>query len=829
MKRISSIATLLCLLASVVMGQDAKSASPSLLKASFSKLPIYFIENRGVYPDEVKFYIQGADKTLFFTKGGITFRLKGKDRAWAVQLEFVGANPEVVPQGRDRQEAVFSYFKGPEEDWKAGLKTFAKVVYEELWPGIDLVYRGTVNRLKYEFVVRPGADTGKIKLRYHGATSVMLTEEGALRVETPASSFQDVPPVAWQEVEGVRVPVKVAYAQPRGRSEFGFTVGSYDSTKSLVIDPAVIVYCGYIGGSEEDKGYGIAVDAAGNAYVTGVTESLETTFPVAVGPDMTFNKGLQDAFVAKVNRTGTALVYCGYIGGDLYDWGRDIAVDRRGNAYVTGVAQSHQNTFPVKVGPNLTHNVSYHGYDVFVAKVNAQGTGLDYCGFIGGDNEDYGYGIALDTAGNAYVAGGTRSNRGFPVKVGPDLTHNGHFDAFVAKVNAQGTGLDYCGYIGGASYEYGYDIAVDSAGNAYVTGTTDSPQASFPVKVGPDTTFNGGRYEAFVAKVNAKGTALSYCGYIGGTGWDYGGSIAVDVAGNAYVMGETNSNEQSFPVKVGPDLTHNGGPYDAFVAKVNAQGSALVYCGYIGGVYNEFDGGIAVDATGNAYVAGITKSSENTFPVKEGPDLTYNYYGEDAFVAKVNPEGTMLLYCGYIGGSGKVEGMDIDVDAAGNAYVTGTTKADEKTFPVKSGPDLTYNGDIDAFVAKVVVTLLIKGSGTPRPGGTVSFDLIATCDGAHPYQVGSSLGTGPISIGNQSIGLSLDHMLVISLMGFCPGVFSNYCGVMNSKGQANAAIHIPNDPVLIGLRIHTAFVTLAPAAPSGIRSISNTFSFSITK
>jgi len=182
--------------ASIVSGQHA---DPSLLKASFSKLPIYFVENRGVYPDEIAYYVQGADKTLFFTKEGITFRLKGKDKGWVVKLEFVGANPDVLPRGEDKQQAVFSYFKGPEKDWKTGLKTYAKVVYEDLWPGIDLVYKGNVNELKYEFAVAPGADPGQIRLRYRGVEKLEHTARGSLCVKTPEGSFEDSPPVAWQE------------------------------------------------------------------------------------------------------------------------------------------------------------------------------------------------------------------------------------------------------------------------------------------------------------------------------------------------------------------------------------------------------------------------------------------------------------------------------------------------------------------------------------------------------------------------------------------------------------------------------------------------------
>ncbi|MBN2491955.1 MAG: hypothetical protein JXQ29_14000, partial [Planctomycetes bacterium] len=170
------------------------SRNPALLEATFGKLPLYFIENRGVFPADVAYYLQGSDKTLFFTKDGITFRLRGGDRDWVVKLEFLGANPDAMPRGADRQQAVFSYFKGPEKDWKTGLKTFSKVIYRDLWPGIDLVYQAGLGALKYEFQVAPGADPAQIQLRYRGASSVTTSETGALRVATPAGSFEDAPP-----------------------------------------------------------------------------------------------------------------------------------------------------------------------------------------------------------------------------------------------------------------------------------------------------------------------------------------------------------------------------------------------------------------------------------------------------------------------------------------------------------------------------------------------------------------------------------------------------------------------------------------------------------
>jgi hypothetical protein len=679
----------------------------------FGKMPLYFIENQGQLPKDVDFYVQGSDKTLYFTPQGVTFALAGKKaegeetQRWSIKLEFVGANADVRPRGGGRQQAVISYFKGKPEDWKSGVATYSRVVYPDLWDGIDLVYSGSVNKLKYEFVVKPDADPKQIRLAYRGASDVSVKETGELIVETPLGGFADGVPYAYQEMDGRRAAVSMTYTLEQGSSkgifEYGFDIGPYDTSRPLVLDPAVLIYCGYIGGADADSSYGIAVDAAGCAYVTGFTWSW-LGFPVAVGPAL-YHLGNRDAFVAKVNTDGSALLYCGYIGGTSRDYGLGIAVDAAGCAYVMGYTWSSVG-FPVAVGPDLTHNGG--NGDTFVAKVNAAGTGLDYCGYIGGTGDDEGSGIAVDASGCAYMTGLTYSTEAsFPVAVGPDITFNGgSIDGFVAKVNAAGTGLDYCGYIGGADYDQGRGIAVDTSGNAYVTGYTYSTEAeSFPVVVGPDLTGNGGSYDAFVAKVNAAGTGLDYCGYIGGTSSERGWGIAVDAAGCAYVTGDTNSSEASFPVVVGPDLSYNVGTWDAFVAKVKAVptdgAGPLIYCGYIGGTDSERAEGIAVDLAGCAYVTGYTNSSEVSFPVVVGPDLTYNG-GNDGFVAKVNAAGAGLDYCGYIGGTSNEGGSGIAVDAAGSAYVTGTTLSTQASFPVIVGPDLTHNGGAtDAFVAKI--------------------------------------------------------------------------------------------------------------------------------
>jgi hypothetical protein len=280
-----------------------------------------------------------------------------------LKLDFVRANL-VTPQGQDRTPAIISYFKGPQEQWKTGLPTYTSIVYSNLWPGIDLVYSGTSGQLKYTFLVKSGADPKQIKLAYQGATGVNLTEREQLHVTTPLGGFTDDTPYAYQEVNGQRVEVAAAYELEADTVTeahvYGFRVGKYDTSKELILDPAVLVYAGYIGGGVGGGGSDIAVDNTGNAYITGSIEpSAAPFFPVTVGPDLTYgntDEEGKDAFVAKVTADGTELIYAGYIGGAGSDLGFGIAVDNVGNAYVTGHTTSTEATFPVSGGPDLTFN-----------------------------------------------------------------------------------------------------------------------------------------------------------------------------------------------------------------------------------------------------------------------------------------------------------------------------------------------------------------------------------------------------------------------------------------------------------------------------------------
>jgi hypothetical protein len=722
--QVARVWTVLAVAAGLAMaapgGRAADDGARVAAVEALGRLPLLFVPEE-VGPDGAAAYaVRGQDASLWLTGRGLTYRLHPAGESaeeapgsWVVALDLVDAAPR-APVGGEPLATRVSYFKGPKASWRTGLPSYSSVVYREPWPGVDLVVSGTAGELESTFVVRPGADPGAIRLAYRGASGVSLKGDGGLTVETPLGPIDELAPVAWQEVDGRRVPVAAAFELEEGCEPgvqaYRFRLGEYDPTRELVVDPVTLVYCGYIGGSDLEVVADAAVDASGSLYVVGITFSDEATFPVKVGPDLSFN-GIEDAFVAKVLPDGSGLEYLGYIGGSGNDEGIGVAVDDSGNVYVAGGTYSSEASFPVTVGPDLTYNGDR---DAFVAKVNAAGTALEYCGYIGGSGEESGV-VAIDAAGRAYVVGPTTSTEAsFPVAVGPDLSYNGGtYDVFVARVNAAGTALDYCGYVGGSGEEISYPPEVDGAGRLYVAGSTTSTEASFPVAVGPDLSHNG-LNDAFVTRVNADGTALDYCGYIGGSGQDSGAAVAVDVVGHAYVVGYTVSTQATFPVAVGPDLTHNGS-YDTFVAKVDPLGTTLLYCGYVGGSGMDQGNDIALDAAGNAYVVGATSSSEATFPVLGGPDLTYNGGTRDAFVARVNAGGTALDYCGYIGGSGNEdpvtpETINVALDALGNVYVTGGTTSSEASFPVLVGPDLSFNGGTwDNFVAKVTAFDLIFG------------------------------------------------------------------------------------------------------------------------
>jgi hypothetical protein len=540
-----------------------------------------------------------------------------------------------------------------------------------------------------------------------------------------------------------------------------FDVASYDKTRPLVIDP-VLIYSTYLGGSGGDGASAMAVDALGNAYVTGSISS--TDFPTTSGAFQTFGGGA-DAFVSKLNPTGSALLYSTYLGGRSGGgWASAIVVDVSGNAYVTG--STYSSDFPTTPGAfQTTHNPEGCGIyspctAAFLSKLNAAGSGLVYSTYLGVNSAgSAGSGIAVDASGNAYVTGITETIFLFPTTPGafqiypvgtcpPDC-----WNSFVTKFNFDGSALVYSTYLGGTDSQTEYvvyvGIAIDSTGNAYVTGTATS---DFPTTPGAfQTTFAGGFIgDAFVSKLNPSGSALVYSTYLGGTDYDAGYAIAIDTQGNAYVTGSTRSSD--FPTT--PGAFQDSANHGSFVTKLNPAGSALVYStASIGG------GAIALDALGDAYATGSTWSS--SFPTTRDA-LQPNFGGgwNDAFVSKLNPAGSALLYSTYLGGSGGDGGAGIALDPSGNVYISGATgSADFPTIPGAFQARLHGVGEFpsDVFVAKISLADapgLALGPGKllfhPQAVGTASSPQTVTllAPGSQPLSITSVLANGDFGQSN---------------------------------------------------------------------------------
>jgi hypothetical protein len=472
-----------------------------------------------------------------------------------------------------------------------------------------------------------------------------------------------------------------------------FRLPHYDRSRALVIDPAV-TYSTYLGGSGYESGKAIAVDGAGNAYVTGDTASAD--FPTANPLQASSGTSASDVFVTKLNASGSALMYSTYLGGGAGNWGTGIAVDSSGNAYVVGNTTS--TDFPTARPIQAVNRASRTArYSAFVTKLNAAGTALVYSTCLGGSGENWGYGIAVDASGSAYVTGSTMSVD-FPTASPLQATNKATpktetVTAFVAKLNPAGSALDYSTYLGGRDGDSGQSIAVDSSGDAYVTGYTSSDD--FPT-VNPLEASNHGDFDVFVAKLNPLGSALVYSTYLGGSGVDYGYGVAVDSSGSAYVTGRTYSSD--FPT-ANPLQALNKGELDAFIAKLNAAGSALVYSTNLGGDRYDEGNGIAVDPSGNAYVTGVTYSTN--FPTTTSSQGTCGGCSTyaDAFVVKLNALGSALVYSTYLGGSAVDHGYGIAVDSSGNAYVTGETSSTD--FPVAHPLQASAHGNFDVFVTKL--------------------------------------------------------------------------------------------------------------------------------
>jgi hypothetical protein len=694
------------LAASPHVGQLPAPVAKQHAAGAYGKQPLSFVPNRGQTDRSVRYYAQGHGFGFYFTDRKAVLSFNRGGHGAALQLRFLGASPAAALHAERAREGKVNYVRGDDPaKWQTGLPTFGQLTYQRLWHGIDMRFRGTGKELKYEFLLSPGANAERIRLAYAGADGLSLSRSGDLLVRTPLGTIRDARPAAWQRIGGRKVPVDSRYAlaaPTAGAPAYGIALGAHDASRPVVIDPG-LVYSTFLGGSGVDLGDSIAVDADDNAYVTGRTDSAG--FPTSAGAFDTSLGASSDAFVTKLDSSG-ALSYSTYLGGAGLEEGYTIAVDGAGDAYVAGYTSS--SDFPTTAGAlDTTQNGAD---DVFVTKLSPSGASPVYSTLMGGSNSEYANGIAIDGSGAAYLTGYAISSN-FPTTAGSfDTTFGGFYDAFVAKLDPSGSSLAYSTYLGGSDSDSGNSIAVDSAGNAYVAGGTRS--AGFPTVAGGYDTTQNGIDDVFVTKLNVSGSSLSYSTFIGSSGTDGASAIALDDTDSAYITGFTDST--GFPTTPGAYDTSYNGDGDAFVAKLNAGGSGLTYSTFLGGPGSQTTGydagaGIAVNDSGNAYVTGRTDSV--LFPTTSGAYDTVSGGLGDVFVSKFSPSGSSLAYSTFIGSTGTDVGSDIALGKADGIYVTGYTTSSD--YPTTEGAfDTTANGSDDAFVTK------LDGSYTPPVGAS---------------------------------------------------------------------------------------------------------------
>jgi hypothetical protein len=788
-----------------------KVADRARVLGEYGELPLSFEANQGQSDGSVRFLSRGNGYTLLLTSTGAVMAVsqpyrKARDlhnpgagqstnEISPIEMEFLGANPRAEISGVEELRGKTNYFIGKDpKKWHTGIPTYAKVSYKNIYPGIDLVYYGNQRQLEYDFVVAPGADPKAIRLKMAGVGKMRRDQHGDLVVRVGATILRLTAPKVYQE-DVERHEVGGRWLRRSGH-ELQFAIGPYDKTKTLVIDPAALVYSTYLGGSLTDVATGIAVDSSGDAYITGYTASGGTQaavpFPTTSGAyqtqcnGCTSLTGTNNAFITELDPTGSVLIYSTFLGGNNGDSTNGIAIDASGNAYVVGTTFS--SDFPVT--PNAFQPAcagSCTKGDAFVTELDPEGQALVFSTFLGGTGADKGLAIAVGTPGGIYVTGSTTSTD-FPTQNPFQPSCSGgctDSDAFITEVNTGGGSLAYSTYLGGTGTDKGNGIAVDGSGDAFVVGSTGS--SNFPVSSPYQSTCGGcanGLTAAFVTMFDPAGTALTYSTFLSGTQYPSGAagdsafSVALDAAGDAYVAGSTTST--NFPTVNAFQSSCAGGcsASDAFVTEFNPSGSALNYSTYLGGSGADQAFGIAVDSVGNAFVTGQTSSID--FPT---PNQNYVFQsgckgcpnGHDAFVAEVSVPGNGLVFSSYLGGTTSQTGAGIAVNTAANGTNTGDQAVivgwtTSSNFPVTTGSfQGTFGGVEDAFisqfpdVANCTTTHTLSGftvnatvtcTGNFVSGNQNQFVGFVWGDGATDGFPGC---TSPCQVSSGTVSLSVSH------------------------------------------------------------------------
>jgi uncharacterized repeat protein (TIGR01451 family) len=621
------------------LSQVVDPQTQARIDEAYAKMPLSFEANHGQTVPQVKFLSRHSASDLYLTSTEAVLVLKSpqpkkqqkenladvqqiNQPASVLRLKVLGANPTAPVEGLDPLPGKSNYFKGNDaSQWQTAIPNYTKVQYSDIYKGINLIYYGNQRQLEYDFVVASGADPNTIKLAFDGARKLRIDANGDLLLSTKTGDVRMHKPYVYQETENGRQTVTSRYVL-KGKRQVGFEVAAYDNSKPLTIDP-VLSYSTFLGGSNYEEGRSIAVDSSGNAYVTGRTSSFN--FPAGKDAFSSTYANGTDVFVTKMFPTGSAFVYSTYLGGNSDDFSYGITIDSAGNAYITGATSS--TNFPTTSNAYDTTLGSTYTNDAFVTKLNSAGTALVYSTFVGGNNNDQGNGIAVDSSGNAYITGITISAN-FPTTAGVFQTvyNTSTSEAFVTKLDSAGTALIYSTFLGGTGSEQGNGIAVDSSGNAYVTGNTTS--TNFPTTAGALQTVYGGGLnnccyyvsgDAFVTKLNPTATGLVYSTYLGGNSDENGSGIVVTPADEVYLTGSTNS--VNFPTTPGVIRVSNGGVAKSIddtsnwlasstgitassvnALAINPSTPATIYAGTTSGVFKSTNGGTSWSANS----AGLT-------------------------------------------------------------------------------------------------------------------------------------------------------------------------------------------------------------------------------
>ncbi len=753
-----------------VPGSDRSTPDKQAVLNKLSGIHVPFVENRGQVGDErVRYYARTFGGTLFVTESGemvysLPFRDKSKigDRdasrrvtegarvstAGGVSLKetLVGGSVETI-RGEGVSPSKVSYFRENDYSrWQSGLVTYNTVSLGEVYPGIELALKAYGNNVEKLFTLKPHSDPSLIRINIEGAKAVEIAANGELKITTDMGLVRFTKPMAFQEIEGRRIDVPVQYALQKGSVAYGFAVSDYDRTCDLVIDP--LLASTFLGKASYEMAQAIALDASGNVYVTGFTDSSE--FPTKTGAyDLSYN-GIFDVFISKISSDLTQLLASTYLGGSNDDEAQAIALDASGNIYVTGLTRS--SDFPTTPGAydsskKSRDTVNKILFDVFISKLSGDLTQLLASTYLSGSamdpnrkgGDDYASAIALDASGNVYVAGCTRSVD-FPTTAGAyNPTGSGSDekdDGFISKLNGNLTQLLASTFLEGGDHDRIAAMKLDGSGNVYVAGTTRS--VDFPTTAGA---YND-KFDAFISKLDGSLGTLLASACLGGSGNDSSTAIALDTLGNIYVTGISDSSGPGdFPItSEAYDISFNGGACDAFISKLSSDLTQVSASTFLGGSGADYPFALALDSAGNVYVAGRVEYTSNFPTTARTYDESFNGM-HDAFISKFNNSLNRLLASTFLGGSYFDAAHAMVLDASRNVYVTGVTSS--TNFPTTAAAyKSSINGNYDVFVSKFDSTLRRLD-----PKGDVDRnDIVDLADAILAIQVSSGMSSTNVTL-----------------------------------------------------------------------------------